>query len=195
VDPANASAPGRTASGSSGAASGGCGPSAAPPTRPERCGRVVEPSRPGEPQPTLRALAESGAARRVLPRRCVARAGPKLVPLRIAPDLCQASPILEGALSVPTRHDAMLQAIAADPTRRRALKLVGGSSWRGAQGPAGGCPPLLATQGGQGWPLLSAVPARPPDKGRGATPRGDTPDPRHDHDSCAAWNEANAPGR
>jgi hypothetical protein len=155
VTPANASAPARTASGSAGATSGGCGPSAAPTTRPERCGRVVEPSRPGESQPTLRALAESGAARRVLPRWRVARAGRKLGPLRVAPELCPAgAPILEGASLVATRHDTMSQAIAPDPSRGRTLNRWGVAHGGEHRGRPEAAPRFWRPQGGQGWPLL-----------------------------------------
>jgi hypothetical protein len=154
VNPANASAPARTASGSSDATSGGCGPSAAPTTRPERCERVEETSRPGEPQPTLRALGESGAARRVLPRRRVARAGPSSFPFASHPTFVGAGPIRERALSVPTRHETILRPIAPDPPRRRALKPAGGSSWRGIQGPARTAPHFLAGQGATDGPTF-----------------------------------------
>jgi hypothetical protein len=166
VTPANASAPARTASGSAGATSGGCGPSAAPTTRPERCGRVVEPSRPGESQPTLRALAESGAARRVLPRWRVARAGRKLGPLRVAPELCPAgAPILEGASLVATRHDTMSQAIAPDPSRGRTLNRWGVAHGGEHRGRPEAAPRFWRSKGAKDGPSflrrLSAVPARP----------------------------------
>jgi hypothetical protein len=137
ANPANASAPAHTASGSSDATSGGSGPSAASTTNPERCGRVTEPSGRASPTAHPQGARCIRAARRVLPTRRVARlvahggehrGRPEAPPLPAAPrgqgwpllsvDAafgCRAHPFARGARTA--RSHSVRRATVASPPR------------------------------------------------------------------------------
>jgi hypothetical protein len=147
-DSANASAPARTASGSTNATSGGCGSSAASTTRPERCDRVVEPSRPSESHtlPSGRSLNQGGAPSP--PKTARRPAWAEAWPLRVV----RPAPSLNALHWWQRATTRCRRRIAPDPTRRRALNRWGVAHGGGVQGPARRLPPLLAAQGATDGP-------------------------------------------